>query len=524
MRRIRRIAEIIVNDPALLFVAGAVVACIGLGLYALLRSAEGSAADQEVKTTAVVLTDLKGSKLRLITRPALYPNFHPRVRDYVVKCPGEKMQVRARAPRVGDFVADGERLSKRRWTDFELSPGQAVRIELEGAERDGAYWIRCLPADFPKWKFERRGDGPWALIAVSPGMGDPEPSRYATIFDEYGVPVWWHRADTPSYDTKVLPDGTIAWSRAFSAPYGLDERMAQEIHVLDGSTERVIGAVGKNGVSDHHDFQLLNNGNYMHITYQRRPGTINLRAYGGPDEARVVDGVLEEVTPEGQLVWRWSSARHVKLNELEPHWEQILDTPVEHSDGTRRYDLVHLNSVAEVSDDRLLLSMRRPDAVYMIDRSTGNVIWKLGGTETPKSLRVIGDPGIDEGPLGSQHDARWLGDGLVSVYDNSSGLKRSPRAVLFRVDEERDIARFVEQRTDPLVKISGCCGSARRHPDGGWVVGWGTPITTAFNEHGQIAWRLDFGERKSYRAVPVEEATVTRAELRAGMNAAHPRP
>ena len=42
-------------------------------------------------------------------------------------------------------------------------------------------------------------------------------------------------------------------------------------------------------------------------------------------------------------------------------------------------------------------------AVYSIDRSTGDINWKLGGTHTPESLEVKNDPNGDY-PLGGQHD------------------------------------------------------------------------------------------------------------------------
>jgi hypothetical protein len=40
----------------------------------------------------------------------------------------------------------------------------------------------------------------------------------------------------------------------------------------------------------------------------------------------------------------------------------------------------------------MLLSFRHLDAVYKIDRRTGEVVWKLGGTQTPESLELIDDP------------------------------------------------------------------------------------------------------------------------------------
>ena len=40
--------------------------------------------------------------------------------------------------------------------------------------------------------------------------------------------------------------------------------------------------------------------------------------------------------------------------------------------------------------------MRHTDGIYGIERSTGDILWKLGGTKTEDSLRVMGDPHGDD--------------------------------------------------------------------------------------------------------------------------------
>ena len=97
-------------------------------------------------------------------------------------------------------------------------------------------------------------------------------------------------------------------------------------------------------------------------------------------------------------------------------------------------DRVHLNSI-EPAGDRVIVSLRNTDGVYGIDRATGEIVWKLGGQETPESLRVIGD--YYEYPSGAQHDARVLPDGTISVFDNRSGLDQPPRVTRWRIDEEK---------------------------------------------------------------------------------------
>ena len=71
----------------------------------------------------------------------------------------------------------------------------------------------------------------------------------------------------------------------------------------------------------------------------------------------------------------------------------------------------------------VLFTFRHLDAIYKVNRFTGRIVWKLGGVHTSKSLTVKNDPDGSY-PLGAQHDARVLGDGTVSIFNNNTGLAK----------------------------------------------------------------------------------------------------
>jgi Arylsulfotransferase (ASST) len=188
------------------------------------------------------------------------------------------------------------------------------------------------------------------------------------------------------------------------------------------------------------------------------------------------------------------------------------------------YDLVHWNSVEPVGGS-VIASFKTLDAVLKIDKSTGRIIWKLGGTTTPRSLEVLQDP--RPYTFGGQHDARLLRDGTLTVFDNRSNLdNKTPRAVRYRIDEAAGTATLLETITDPEVPASSCCGSARRLRNGHWLIGWGKDYRTAqvgeiggYKPNGQPTFRLSFGSGFSYRAEPVPPGAVSAQDLRDGMRA-----
>lgn len=183
-----------------------------------------------------------------------------------------------------------------------------------------------------------------------------------------------------------------------------------------------------------------------------------------------------------------------------------------------------MNAVEPDGEDAVLVSVRHNDAIYKVSKVSGEILWKLGGTWTPKSLQVLKDP---EGgyPFGGQHDVRLLPDGTITVYDNNTGLGIPPRAVRYSIDEANRTATFIEQVTDPLAADSICCGSARRSSDGSWLMSWAANSYVAeYDAAHQATFRLGFGGTLfSYRAVPVDDSVVSVSSLRAGMDAMHPR-
>jgi hypothetical protein len=329
---------------------------------------------------------------------------------------------------------------------------------------------------------------------------DQDPSRYAIIFDNHGVPLWWYHA-ARAHGTRVLPNGKVLWLE-----YDLGR---WEIHRLDGSLVRILRAVGR--ATNVHDLQLLGNGDYL-VGARVIRSHVDTSAYGGSSDANTLNTELQEVGPNQNLVWDWMSQDHISLGETGRWWDYAIDNG---------YDIVHWNSIEPVGGS-VIASFRHLDAVYKIDKSTGNILWKLGGTKTAKRLAVRSDPrGYT---FGGQHDARRLADGTLTVFDNRTYLGQPPRAVRFRIDEGSGTATLLQSISDPDIPFSECCGSARRLGNGDWLISWGGPSNPVggYKPDGQRTFLLTLPAR-SYRAEPVP-ATISAQDLRQGMRAMYATP
>jgi hypothetical protein len=234
-----------------------------------------------------------------------------------------------------------------------------------------------------------------------------------------------------------------------------------------------------------------------------------------------MDGEIQEVTPDGELVWDWSTRDHVALREADRWLRDQVDHPtVRGPDEKPWYDVAHVNSV-ELHGRTLIFSARFLDAVYGVDRDTGAVLWKLGGKHTPQSLKIENDR-YHPHDFGGQHDARLSDDGrTLTLYDNATKRSRPARALAFKLDLQHRRARLVQDVRFPRVGRSICCGSARLLPGGHWVIDWGnTSWVTELKRSGDPVIRIHFESGlASYRAIPIRRADLSRAALHRGMDA-----
>jgi hypothetical protein len=446
-----------------------------------------------------------------VTIEGVFPDFDPGETRYVSRCGRNAAPISVRAN--GDAkveVGSGSAQTGALRIDPGARPGEDFPIAVIDDGRRSIYRVRCLPADFPAWRFEAVQPTAASLFAVSfRASRDARP--WVIVFDSEGVPRWWYSPETRALWAQILSNGTISWARSFGDGYGLDPRMAQEIRSPAGKLLRLIRA--KDSIIDGHELRELDGGNFLIDSYV--PGKANLRRFGGPAEAAVVSAEIEELDPRGRVLWRWRSRRHIGLGETGRWWRNVLSNAKPGLRALPTFDPVHINSIEPRGEDEVVISTRHTDAVYGIQRSTGEILWKLGGSETADSLRVIGDPAHKL--LGGQHDARIADDGSLSVYDNGKDRPRRPRVVFYRLDPGAGEATYLGQLNDPAVKTSHCCGSARQLEDGGWLVSWGdNPLVTAFDDRWQIAFRLRLAA-STFRAVPAPPGATTAAALDRGL-------
>lgn len=444
--------------------------------------------------------------LEVSTSPSLFPAFSASITDYVTRCTGDPVSVTIGAPDGTTVSVAGQPAASGRFSSpVNLSTGQEFTIVVQPVlQAPTDYFVRCLPLDFPGWTASRTGTTQAEYYITAPITSDPA-GTYPAIFDSDGVPVWWG-PKTATLFAELLPDRNLAWTKSDGTP--ADERS------LDGTL--ISSVTTSTGSQNQHDLLRLANGDYVTVADVLR-ANVDFSSWGpsGPGTATLVDHVIEELTPAGGVVWSWDTADHISVAQTDPQWRNATFLGA--------YDAYHWNSI-EATNTGFMVSFRHLDAVYTIDKTTGDITWKLGGSTTPQSLSIQNDPVFTDGShFGGQHDARLLSDGTVTLFDDGTGLDRAPRAVRYQIDTGSQTATMLEQQTDPIAPSSGFGGSARRLDGGDWVVGWGgTNSVSEITNTGSRVFLMQFVGGTIYRAVPVPSGVLDRAALRAGMDAQYP--
>jgi hypothetical protein len=133
--------------------------------------------------------------------------------------------------------------------------------------------------------------------------------------------------------------------------------------------------------------------------------------------------------------------------------------------------------------------------VYKIDRTSGAVLWRLGGRKSDFTLAA----GL---PFAWQHDARRQPDGTITLFDDEGAPKVGPqsRGLRMRVDEPTRTASLVRQYTRNLLASSQ--GDMQVLPSGDVLIGWGSlPNVSEFNADGGLVYDAHFPQTsQSYRA------------------------
>jgi outer membrane protein assembly factor BamB len=256
--------------------------------------------------------------------------------------------------------------------------------------------------------------------------------------------------------------------------------------VLADSTYREISRIhaGNGRRADLHEFQLTAQGTALLLA---DAGVAATDAPGGTGLAgQVIDCAVQEIDLQtGAVRFEWHTITDIAIDE------SYVDPPANPTASI--YDYVHANSIEVDHDGTLLVSARNTSTVYKIDRTTGAIVWRLGGKQS--------DFAMGTGATFSwQHDARRQADGTLTIFDDGASPGHS-RGIVLRLDEQAKTATLVRAFEHPAPLLARSQGNMQVLPGGNVLIGWGDAgYVSEFSANGKIVFDATYPAAvQSYR-------------------------
>lgn len=322
------------------------------------------------------------------------------------------------------------------------------------------------------------------LIFMAPIRIDDVTEPYLIILDNAGEPVYIQKFAPGSFIGNVKPF-TVNGKQVLTYFHGTSAApgwVTGKTYVLDEKYQVIDTWDAQNGYqAELHDFQLLDNGHAVIAIYN--PLEVDMTAYGGQPDATVLEFVIQELDAERNVVFEWHS------DGVIPYTDSYIDLT------TALVDYIHGNSVIVDTDGNFLVSARNTSELIKISRTTGQVLWRLGGKGN--QFTFTNDSGFT-----AQHDAQRTATGTITLFDN--GFWNHPtysRAVEYEVDEQnKTVTRVWEYRSNPDI-YGAIMGSTQRLPNGNTFIGWGSgPVMTEVAPNGTKVFEARHETWSGYRA------------------------
>lgn len=296
------------------------------------------------------------------------------------------------------------------------------------------------------------------------------------------------------------PAGDTAGSLAFQSIGELDW---QGKVVWQWSGVKGQDAYGGQGVStdatgrdeaarQHHDWHRLPNGHTALLVNLVRKAPAGFKA------DKLLDDGIYEVSPSGQVVWRWTALEHLEEFGFSEEALKLIRGGLTRNDKSQPFDYLHFNNMSVVGPnkwfdagdqrfhpDNYVVCSREANFTAVIDRRSGKVVWHLG-PDYPAGVPGEGRLPRPVDQIIGQHDAHIIPKGLsgagnLLVFDNQgeAGYPRAlvgtqPRSRVLEIDpvKKEIVWQYTAVSSDQpgWAFYSSFISSARRLPNGNTLI------------------------------------------------------
>lgn len=220
-------------------------------------------------------------------------------------------------------------------------------------------------------------------------------------------------------------DVFVQLSRLKRLPHGLRREeavgYANRTFGIVGWNDRIVWQWGRKApggaAHQNHDEERLADGDTLIISLWYH----HVKGFVLP---KVLDDVIEQISPDGAIVWRWVASAHLGELGFTPAELALMR-------ATHTAEFLHLNAMQTLgpnkwfaagdkrfAPDNILISSRNANFVAIVDKKTGRIVWEIG----PHYVAVgpgqrIDRSGLTNDEMTGQHDAHMIPQDLPGGGD-----------------------------------------------------------------------------------------------------------
>ena len=312
--------------------------------------------------------------------------------------------------------------------------------------------LNGLPSDFPAIIIvnKNKPSGGYYFLSSRVLGGASNGTNYMFCADTNGTVIFYKALENRGADFRRQPNGYLTH---------YPEDIGHFIQYDSSYNEMKHYSASDGFITDSHELLLEDNGNYWLFTRQLHVIDMSVIVPGGNPYATVSEGVIQHLDRFGNLLGQWNSLDHIPITDTDPHFVNLTSSYI---------DYIHMNALDFDEDGNILLSSRHLNEITKINVETGNIIWRLGGSQNQFAFAD------DDLRFYGQHSIRNHGSGIYTLFDN--GNFRHPihsRGVEYTVDEnEMTVTLNNEFITNDGASYSNAMGHMQRTSDNGTLIGW----------------------------------------------------
>jgi len=409
-----------------------------------------------------------------VSTGTIYPAFNSEVKEYYCTSLNtlNTFQLTLNDFEPSKYIYINEHRVTSKTTNLKLNPGEDIVIRSGyHPENTETYTIHYLPEDMPKMNVITKNNPAEGYILVSlfemMSVGSRDYS-YLAILNNDGFPVFY----------KKIPESAVFNFKYFDTPNG--KRFSYnavntvgKVIIMDENFEEIrqLELLPNNGhgsyPAENHDFLYFDDNHYIIPAYVPR-NNVDLTAFGGAGSVTLTEVVFQEIH-NNQVILEWNSGNYPEfIAATDPIYQSQFAT-------SPRVDYFHFNSInIDPNDTNFIISARHTNQIYKVNRTTGAIMWRFGGSSDDFNLsgnEIISHP----------HHATMLPNGHLLLFDN--GVTKNPkqsRIAEFALNENTRTANLVYEYVD-AGRYFDIMGSAQKLSNGNYFIGWGGNITSQTN-------------------------------------------